>query len=184
MSTNAKTYLFDPDISLPADAGTWKRRRMTSGETGSFMRIYAAQDSWDTAIEQLERRICETKGCKQAVATATAMIHKAFQLLLRTMEPEQVRSLRRNLDHMKHEIVIIGATKVNHLDGDGVWISERQLAILVQAARERCDVCDLDRQQQRKCLLAKTLDSIPRLKGDDTDPECRGCRYFSNWIQG
>lgn len=177
-----KMYDFVPDISLPADAGDWKRKRMTAGETSSFIRIYAAMDSWDTAVDELQRRIESTKGCKQAAATASAMIHKAFQLLLRTMEKEQVRSLKRNLAHMRHEVMLAGTA--NHRDNDGVWLSEKQLAILVQATRDCCDVCDADIQQQRQCPLAKTLDAIPRLVGDDTDRPGRGCRYFNNWIVG
>lgn len=182
MSKTRKDYEFSPDITLPADAGDWNRRRMTAGETSSFIRVYAAQDSWDTAMDDLKRRVDSTEGCKQAAATASAMIHKAFQLLLRTMDKQQVLSLKRNLAHMRHEVFITGATGFDHTKRDGVWVSEGDLAVIVDATRECCDTCTANIAEQRQCKLAKALDSIPRLVGDDTNTG-RGCRYFDNWYK-
>ena len=116
------------------------------------------------------------KGVKWA-SRDYGMISKALGRVLagtyNTVPYEQLNNLSHNI---KMTAVHVGVHIKSRSDESnfGMVLSWNQIAELMKAASEKCLVCDLNPQEQRKCPLKKVLDELPGEKNENTN----GCGWY------
>ena len=86
---------------------------------------------------------------------------------------EQLKTLSNNLHMSELHVGVKTHNKYSQKDY-GMILSWEQLHELSMAAAEKCTVCNLNPQEQRKCPLAKVLDELPGNKNEHSN----GCGYF------
>ena len=151
-----------------------KRKRLNAREQQGLMSLFAAVNAIKDS-EDIDSRIEQVKGAKGMRNSALGLIRKTVEGIMDTMPADQLISFRRNLKTLRYYIAV---TKPNGRDysDDGRWLSYDALDTLCAAAKDHCMMCMKDKQEQRKCPLAKALDELPvRNEDDRTD----GCRYFT-----
>lgn len=110
-------------------------------------------------------------------ARDSSMLTKALGRVLRgiynTVPYEQLAHLSRNikLSSVHVGVYVKGRSQEKEC---GMCLSWEQIGVLMDATREKCLVCNLDPQEQRKCPLAKVLDEFPT----DKYEQGKGCGYY------
>lgn len=72
---------------------------------------------------------------------------------------------------------VTGETGVKTVDG--FFVELKDLNVLGSCAVQQCIMCNLDKQDQRRCPLQKVMDKIPIPKADYDDED--GCPY--QWVK-
>lgn len=151
------------------------RKRISHEEYDAFIALEAVHavlespKTWPILAERL-------KGVKYGARDAsmlTKALGRVVSGLYNTVPYEQLAHLSRNIKcaGVHVGVHIKGRTQEKEY---GMCLSWEQIGILMGATKEKCLVCTLDPQEQRKCPLAKILDEFPGNKHEHG----KGCGYY------
>lgn len=152
-------------------------KRLNAAEQQALFAMFAALNALKDS-EDLDGRLTQIKGAKSWRNGALGMIRKTCEGVMESMPAEQIQSVKRNLKTLRYYIAVAKPGGRSYKD-DGRWLSYDALDTLCEAAQERCLVCMKNKQEQRKCPLAKALDELPCAKAYE---QSDGCRYFSGLV--
>lgn len=151
-----------------------ERKRLNAAEQDGLLALNAALQALKDS-ETLDSRLGQISRGLSMRNAAAGMIRKAIERIYATMPVEQLVSYSRNLQTLRYYVEVSRPNGRKYGD-DGRWLSYDALDKLCAAAQEgRCLVCTKDKQEQRKCPLAKALDELPCAKADE---HADGCKYF------
>lgn len=150
-------------------------KRMSAQERDGVMRLAVADDAIGLACEDLGERLRGIKYGKRDLGLIRAKIRKIHESVMQTMPEEQHRSYIRTLAMTTYQLGVRGpAGGGKRVDGYGLALEFWVVGALVDACKEKCLVCGLDTEGQRKCELRKALDVI----GNDIEDKAGGgCPY-------
>lgn len=109
------------------------------------------------------------------------LYEKFYDMFLNTIPFEQLMTVQRQLPNIGYSV---GVKNIQSKYGDkdyGLFLTNAQFSMIIDALKDHCIVCDRDRQQQRKCALKKCLDSLPLEK--DTVDANGNCVYLDAMMQ-
>lgn len=150
------------------------KKRLSADEMRGLLNLFAGLNALKEA-ELVNSRITEIEGARRLYMCGWGMIRRLSEKIVDSMPMDQVLSLRRNLKTLRYSISVARPGGKDYSD-DGRWLSYTALDVLVGAAQDTCLMCMKDKQEQRKCPLAKAFDELPCSREDfRTD----GCRYFN-----
>ena len=155
---------------------TPNRKRLTHDEWDAVLALEAVHNVLKSknAWPRLEKRLKGVKYGARDSAMATKAIGRILRDLYDDVPYEQLRSLSNNLAMSELHVGI--KTTRNHSQTDyGMILSWEQLNTLGTAALEKCVMCTLSPQEQRKCPLAKILKELPGERNENSN----GCGYYS-----
>ena len=146
------------------------RKRLSAAERDQYLHLQVALSALkDTSA--MAQRIKRIPRARSMLACAIGLIEGVSSRILDTVPLEQLLSLKRNMPHLRWDVRITSASSKD-FSTDGVWVSFNGLDALCDAAREKCLMCMLDKQQRRKCPLAKALDELPIERAGDSRDDC------------
>jgi len=152
-----------------------KIKRLNASEQQGLIALYAALEALKDS-EDLDTRLALIDNGKGMRNGARGMVRRLSEKIMDTMPSEQLISFSRNLRTLRYYVEVARPGGRPYKD-DGRWLSYDALDILCAAALEgRCLVCQKNKQEQRKCPLAKAFDELPFMKADE---RADGCRYFT-----
>ena len=155
-----------------------KVKRLNAAEQQGLIALYAALNALKDS-EDLDSRLELIDNGKGMRNGARGMIRRLSEKIMDTMPTEQLVSFTRNLQTLRY-YVEVSRPNGRPYKNDGRWLSYEALDMLCAAAQEgRCLVCQKNKQEQRKCPLAKAFDELPCMKADE---RADGCRYFTGLI--
>lgn len=151
------------------------RKRISHDEYDALIALEAVHavlespKTWPVLAERL-------KGVKYGArdkGMLTSALGRVLKEMYNTVPYEQLAHLSRNikLAGVNVGVHIKGRSKESEY---GMLLSWEQIDALMDATREKCLVCTLDPQEQRKCPLAKVLDEFPSNKNEHG----KGCGYY------
>lgn len=153
------------------------RMRLTSAEQNMIVDLMAITDRLDMHMRKgsMERRLKMVPRGKWRLAVARAMLLKMSELLLDTVPSAQLEHMRRNLKHVRTWIYIGKYTPKDKDTEEGRFLNINELNIVATTVAEHCKMCDItDKQERRRCKIAKLMDCLPADKtGADDD-----CGWF------
>lgn len=154
------------------------QKRMSYEEQIAVYAIGAAVKSMEhdaISSEGIERRMKGTRSLAFYRA-GLSLVRKALVAVLETAPEHQQVQIRKNL---RHAVVtrVTGETGVKTVDG--FFVELKDLNVLGACAVQQCIMCNLDKQDQRRCPLQKVMDKIPIPKADYDDED--GCPY--QWVK-
>lgn len=153
-------------------------KRLNATEQQGLLALFAALNALNDS-EDLDTRLNLIGNGKAMRNGAKGMIHKLADKVMDTMPTEQLISFSRNLKTLRYYVEVAKPNGRSY-ENDGRWLSYDALDMLCAAAQDgRCLVCQKDKQEQRKCPLAKAFDELPCMKADE---RADGCRYFTGLI--
>ncbi len=150
-----------------------ERKRMNAEEQIALYNLEAAIKAIELAKPLAKQRL-GMPGAKAMFRGAEGSLKKLLELIKDTMPTEQRTAYAMNARTLKYWFKI--APPMRRFDDDGCWISLEGVDAILDAAREKCLVCTLDLQQQRKCPLAKAMNQVPV---KNMDENASGCGYHS-----
>mgnify|MGYP003302273880 FL=1 len=153
------------------------KKRLNASEQQALFAMFAALNALKDS-EDLDNRLNQIKGAKSWRNGALGMVRKTCEAVMDSMPTEQIKSVKRNLATLRYHISVAKPGGRSYKD-DGRWLSYDALDTLCEAAQERCLMCQKNKQEQRQCPLAKSLDELPCAKADE---RADGCRYFTGLI--
>ena len=151
------------------------KKRLSHDEYDALMYLKTVQAVLhsDKVRPVLGERLKGIKYGPRDIGHAVRNLDRLADALYDTVPREQTRTLDHN---MAMSLIYIGVRTTRRVDRTdyGMVLSWEQLRILSDAAREKCVMCTLDAQEQRRCPLAKLLDELPGEKNENA----RGCGYY------
>lgn len=121
----------------------------------------------------LAERLKSVKYGARDLGAAASATRRVMNNIYKTVPEVQRRHLSNNLRSTELRVGVWLKSGRNTSD-HGMIISWDDIMVLLDAAFEKCVVCDLNPQEQRKCPLAKVLDAMPGKKNENS----KGCGYF------
>lgn len=149
------------------------KKRLNAAEQIALYNIEAAIRALELAKPLAQQRM-GMKGAKAMFFGAEGSLKRLLEMIKGTMPDEQRTAFAMNARTLKYWFKI--APPMRRFDDDGCWISLEGVDAILDAAREKCLVCTLDVQGQRKCPLAKAMNQVP-VRG--MDEHSHGCGYHS-----
>ena len=151
------------------------RKRLTHDEYDALIGLEAVHAVLKSAKTWpvLKDRLSKIKWGARDSAMITNGLGRIVKALYNDVPYEQLKTLSNNL-HMSELNVGVKTTNKYSQKEYGMVLSWDQLHELSMAAAEKCTVCNLNPQEQRKCPLAKVLDELPGNKNEHSN----GCGYF------
>lgn len=151
------------------------RKRLSSDEWDAVLALEAVHSVLISAKTWpvLQKRLKAIKYGARDASMLTNALGRILRALYDDVPYEQLRSLSNNLKMSELHVGIKTAKKSSQKDY-GMVMSWEQLDELARASSEKCLVCDLSPQEQKKCPLAKVLDELPGVKNENS----KGCGYF------
>lgn len=149
-------------------------KRLDYLENNALLSLFAVTNALRDA-EPLEARLRKLPRGWQMYKSCVGQVQKLIALVELSMPREQMFSVERNRGNLKYSIAIKGPAGRPD-DSNGWWLSHEAIEALAEGAQEKCIMCTLDRQEQRKCKLAKALDEMPVRNADE---HSAGCRYHN-----
>lgn len=147
--------------------------RLNAAEQVALCNLEAAIKAMELAKPLTVKRL-HMKGAKAMFNGVIGSLNRLMELLKADMPTEQRLAYTMNARTLKYWFKI--APPMRRFDDDGCWISLEGVDTILDAAREKCLVCTLDLQQQRKCPLAKAMNQVPV---KNMDENASGCGYHS-----
>lgn len=148
--------------------------RLRGNESEALKRLQVAVEILDGTRPQLWDRLKGMQNGRRDMGNAVASLDRVFTGLLHTVPTEQLLTIRRNLASIGYTIGVRRPGGVENEKDFGMWLSWETINALLDASRERCIVCSLVVDEQRKCPLGKALDTLPA----DKDTTARGCGWY------
>lgn len=149
------------------------RKRFTASEREGVMRLNLLTALATECQEALRGRMDKVRNMKRDLKMIEAVGKRLVRDVVRTAPPEQLAQLRRNVDMCSYVVGAKRPGQVGERAKDyGVWVSFELLSVLIAYEQDHCMMCDLDRENERRCPLRKALDMI----GSDTE-HTHGCGY-------
>ena len=151
------------------------QKRLTHDEFNAYIGLKGVQAVLrsDTVRPALQERLRGIKYGPRDMGLAAGALDRVLDALYETVPDKQRKTLDNNLE-MSELYVGVRTTRRFDKKDYGMVLSWNQLEALCSAAREKCLLCTLDPQSQRRCPLAKLLDELPGEKNENA----RGCGYF------
>lgn len=151
-------------------------RRLTADEREALTRISLAVEFLKVESKFLERRSKMIRRGAWYLAVAKGLMDRYLKDVYRTVPREQLVVIQRSFKETTVEVGIkCNATRKVNLDKEfGLVIPMYAANKLMEAARDRCLMCGLNTEEQRKCELRKAIDMIPN---NIEDREDGGCPY-------
>lgn len=152
-----------------------EKQRLTHDEYDAFVSLKGAQAVLrsPTVLPRLKDRLKGIKYGSRDAALVVRTLDRLVDALQDTVPDKQSDTLERNLAQSELYVGVRTTRKFDKSDY-GMVLSWDQLNALREAAREKCVMCTLDTQEQRKCPLAKLLDALPGERNENA----RGCGYY------
>lgn len=147
--------------------------RLNASEQVALYNLEAAIKAIELAKPLAQKRL-NMPGAKAMFFGAEGSMKKLLDKIKETMPDEQRTAFAMNARTLKYWFKI--APPMRRFDDDGCWISLEGVDAILDAAREKCLVCTLDVQEQRKCPLAKAMNQVPV---KNMDENAIGCGYHS-----
>ena len=151
------------------------RKKLTSEEYDAMLALEAAhavlksKGTWPA----LEQRVKAVKYGKRDQALINNALRRLMTAMYNDVPFEQLKTLSNNLKLSELRVGVKTVQKHSQRDY-GIILSWEQYNTLGAAAMEKCVVCTLNPQEQRKCPLKKVLDELPERKNNNSN----GCGYF------
>ena len=154
---------------------TTEKKRLTADEREALARISLAIEFLNVEAKFLERRSKAVHGAGY-LAAAKGLMERYLKDVYRTVPREQLVVIQRSFKETTVEVGIkCSATRKVSLDKEfGLVIPMYAANKLMEASRDRCLMCGLNTEEQRKCELRKAIDMIPN---NIEDREDGGCPY-------
>ena len=153
-------------------------KRLNASEQQGLIALYAALNALNDS-EDLDTRLAQIDNGKGMRNGARGMIRRLAEKIMDTMPTEQLVSFSRNLRTLRY-YVEVSRPSGRQYKNDGRWLSYDALDMLCAAAQDgRCLVCQKNKQEQKKCPLAKAFDELPCAKAQET---ADGCKYFTSLL--
>ncbi len=155
-------------------------KRLTAAERDAMMNLSVADQIVSNAIRDLgDERVRMVRYMKRDLKCVEKKLEKMLEAVLGTIPPEQQRTYCRSLMDASYTTgVKCRATSGNEQrrkDEYGLYLTFSEIEGLLDAAKEKCHFCGLDKEGIRRCPLRKTLDAIPN---DAPDSDGTDCPYY------
>lgn len=142
------------------------------------MRLAVCRAILKRGIGDLDKRIALVPGCKRDLALCAKLIDKNLDAIKETIAPEQAKLFEQSLAGVTYELMTrCPATSHNDkkwAEENGMWLPYNVINALYDGAHEKCMMCSLDTEGQRRCPLRKALNVVPHdvEHGNETDGRC------------
>ena len=149
-----------------------EKKRACAGEREAFARLVLMSHIADEIREDLDRRSKTVPGVRRDIGLLSSLPMRIYIKLIETIPAEQVGTLEKNANSTSYTIGS-KALIATRSDEFGVWLSHKELGIILEALSDHCMMCTKEsRQEYSSCPLKKALDII----GTDVD-HSHGCGY-------
>ena len=148
-------------------------KRLNAAEQVALYNLEAAIKAIELAKPLAQKRM-NMPGAKAMFYGAEGSLKKLLDKIKGTMPDEQRVAFAMNARTLKYWFKI--APPMRRFDDDGCWISLEGVDAILDAAREKCLVCTMNVQEQRKCPLAKAMNQVPVRNMDEN---AVGCGYHN-----
>lgn len=143
-------------VSLP-------RKRLTGSEREALVNMSVALDVLMKAQPDLKARAKMVNGGNRDIAMVIAKLTKLMERFYDTITAEQLRTYYNNLKMASITVGVKNPATLGKRKSDdyGMWLSYEAINQLFEGCHDKCLMCGLDTEGQRRCSLRKALDSIP-----------------------
>lgn len=145
-------------------------KRMNGDEYEAFRALFGLASEWERAGATLERRIRTITGGWRDAKLLQSKSIKLIEGITQTIPSEQIVKIAKDLKHT-HVKVSVGRDFAN--EPGYTYLPLNSLRGLIDGAMEKCNFCDCNYEQARKCELRKSLDAVTL----NDLPELDGCAY-------
>lgn len=163
------------DLYGEAAKAALPQKRLTGSEREALVQINVALDVLMKARGELKARVNTIPGGNRDIGLVIAKLTKMLGYFAATVPKEQLKTYLNNLKMASITIGVMNpATSARDEDHYGMWLPYKTINELFKGCHDKCLMCTLDTEGQRRCALRKALDSIP----NDLAQNEGNCPYY------